>query len=203
MAYSKCSATFCGYNKHNIKRRKLHVMFHKFPGDRELCRKWIRFCKQHENWQPKPTSAICSTHFREQDYQMVNSPLVKVSSLRKLKIDAIPTIVKGVAIPIAKRLKLDEQRRKHLMKTLYNKDITTTDHEDNSIQEEFDQSKHKATAYDKIVYRLHKFPNVCAFCYKTIEDESLFFSVSLYHVKLQCTIEEKFDEITGAPKDNE
>lgn len=63
------------------------------------------------------------------------------------------------------------------------------------------RSGNSSSVLSKVVYRLNKFPNICAFCYKPITDESVFVPFDSQHEELQCTIGQKFDEITGETMD--
>lgn len=46
-----------------------NISFHKFPFKRqELMKKWLDFAQRGPDWQPSKWSAICSRHFRDEDF---------------------------------------------------------------------------------------------------------------------------------------
>ncbi|XP_011180274.1 uncharacterized protein LOC105210820 [Zeugodacus cucurbitae] len=46
-----------------------NISFHKFPFKRqELMQKWLDFAQRGPDWQPSKWSAICSRHFRDEDF---------------------------------------------------------------------------------------------------------------------------------------
>ncbi|XP_067624607.1 uncharacterized protein [Eurosta solidaginis] len=46
-----------------------NISFHKFPFKRqELMQKWLEFAQRGPDWQPSRWSAICSRHFRDEDF---------------------------------------------------------------------------------------------------------------------------------------
>ncbi|XP_018783680.1 PREDICTED: uncharacterized protein LOC108965600 isoform X2 [Bactrocera latifrons] len=46
-----------------------NISFHKFPFKRqELMKKWLDFAQRGPDWQPSKWSAICSRHFRDDDF---------------------------------------------------------------------------------------------------------------------------------------
>ncbi|XP_017481775.1 PREDICTED: uncharacterized protein LOC108370865 isoform X2 [Rhagoletis zephyria] len=63
-----------------------NISFHKFPFKREeLLQKWLNFAERGTNWRPSKWSAICSRHFRDEDF--------KCSADRKiLKKAAVPSL---------------------------------------------------------------------------------------------------------------
>uniref|UniRef100_A0A182NVN0 THAP-type domain-containing protein n=1 Tax=Anopheles dirus TaxID=7168 RepID=A0A182NVN0_9DIPT len=198
MPNEKCSAAFCTNSRKNAKSRELDIIFHGFPAEGELRQRWIKFCQNPEGWTPFKTSVMCSVHFKPEDYQMMRSPLIKENVIyRKLQLNAVPSVKKCMPVPINVKKKLDEQIRKQLYEEHYRKDNTHTSATDDDVAywELPKKKKLKLNAGPKIVYRLQKFPKVCAFCLKEVDNENLFLPFSFYHHDLQCTIEEKFDEI--------
>ncbi|XP_050073025.1 zinc finger protein 208-like [Anopheles maculipalpis] len=204
MTNSTCAAGSCTYNRRNVRKLKLDIVFHTFPRDPVLRKKWIRFCRRESEWVPKSNEAICSTHFRKEDYQMANSPLMLTpgpSSFRRLHLTAIPTIWKGKAIPIEKQKKMDEKARQQLLEELYSKDAMVRDN-DHSYEDVYNIGSLKnklPKLLDKPVYNLQKFPNICTLCFKPIDDESLFSPFNSYHNELECTVQQMFEEITDEP----
>lgn len=59
-------------------------LFFSFPKDVEKKNKWLKALAL-EKYNPPKTGAVCSEHFRKEDYETN-------SSLRKLKKDAIPYV---------------------------------------------------------------------------------------------------------------
>ncbi|XP_050074547.1 uncharacterized protein LOC126562161 [Anopheles maculipalpis] len=195
MPNSKCAAAFCRNKRAVARDRKLDIIFHSFPVDDALRRRWIQFCRRGDQWTPYKTDSICSAHFRKQDYQMANSPRTWSKNLRRLNHDAFPSIMDGSVLTISKKQKLDKQTHAQLVEELYHK---TTHHD---VATERDHTYSGVTAameeLEMIVYRLQKFPDVCACCFKTITDEKLFTPFAHYCDELECTIEQKLAEITG------
>ncbi|XP_050100630.1 THAP domain-containing protein 6-like [Anopheles aquasalis] len=94
MPYRYCVAPFCKNNNNNIKRLGTVIKFHAFPQDVELTRQWVTFCRKDANWRPSKSGAICSEHFRAEDYQLHQSPLIKnYHYLRLLQPSAVPSIL--------------------------------------------------------------------------------------------------------------
>ncbi|RLU15115.1 hypothetical protein DMN91_013002 [Ooceraea biroi] len=56
--------------------------FHLFPKDPDKCNKWLEALGL-KNWYPCKTAAVCSAHFKEEDYE----PNL---ALKRLKKDAVP-----------------------------------------------------------------------------------------------------------------
>ena len=65
----KCCVRKCksGYDSESPGTKK--VSFHSFPSDSNLRDKWIQNIA-NKNWEPKPTSRVCSLHFEESDFQV-------------------------------------------------------------------------------------------------------------------------------------
>ena len=63
------------------------ITLHAFPNPQidQNCQKWIEFVNEHPGWQPKATSRLCSLHFRDSEYYIVNGN-------KRLKPSAIPTV---------------------------------------------------------------------------------------------------------------
>ncbi|XP_052896273.1 uncharacterized protein LOC128303380 [Anopheles moucheti] len=201
MPNSKCAAAFCSNKRAEARKRKLDIIFHAFPSEAALRTKWIQFCKRGANWTPYKTDAVCSVHFKKHDYQMANSPRVWSKNLRRLNLNAFPSVMAGSVITITKKQKLDEQTRKKLLQELYHD--TTPDEsameKDHTYSEAtlIEELKDTSLMLQKIVYRLQRFPNVCALCFKAIADEKTFSPFAYYHDELECTIEQKFEEFAG------
>uniref|UniRef100_A0A182JPY9 THAP-type domain-containing protein n=1 Tax=Anopheles christyi TaxID=43041 RepID=A0A182JPY9_9DIPT len=188
----------CSYNRRNVKKQKLDIVFHTFPVDIVQRHKWVKFCQRGPGWKPKSCDAVCSVHFKEDDYQMAKSPLMTIpNNLRRLKIGVVPTIWEGSGIPLATRIKLEKEVREKLEQELYNKNNETEIDIDAIIDVKYGTKSNVSSVLNKVVYRLNSFPNICAFCYKAITDESVFLPFNLLHEELQCTVGQKFDEITG------
>uniref|UniRef100_A0A6E8VMH8 THAP-type domain-containing protein n=1 Tax=Anopheles coluzzii TaxID=1518534 RepID=A0A6E8VMH8_ANOCL len=193
-----CSVASCTFNRERVKSLQLDIIFHKFPTDPLLKQKWHEFCKQGPNWKPPKNGLVCSNHFTKDDYQMTRSPLLQANRLyRMLKINAVPSIRNGVPIPIATSRVIEEATRKQLYEQLYN---NGTAHGIDAVEELLQGHKNRLPSY---VYRLHQFPNLCAFCFTACADNKQFFPLTQYHNELRCTIGEKFDEIAATATDKE
>ena len=57
------------------------VSLHKFPRSDPELQHWIDFVGENSGWQPKPSSRLCSLHFRASEYVG-----------KRLKDNAIPTV---------------------------------------------------------------------------------------------------------------
>ncbi|XP_053665998.1 uncharacterized protein LOC128715142 [Anopheles marshallii] len=210
MPFSCCSASFCKNNRYNVTRRGLDITFHTFPSRQyAITNQWIQFAKREENWIPHKHSVLCSAHFRDDDFQMANSPVIKQGKrIRHLNVNAVPTIVNRTAITISKREKLD-QVRIQLLEKLYTKmdedndKAAGNDHTYSEAKMDRTEKKGPVDGCRKSIFFLQRYPNVCAFCLRIIKDANQFVPVTHYHDALECTIEQKFDEITGDPMDQE
>lgn len=75
-------------------KQKGGIIFHSFPRDESLRRKWVRLCNL-ENINPV-FARVCSRHFHENDYkrnlkyELLDLPIPK--HLRTLKADTVPTL---------------------------------------------------------------------------------------------------------------
>ena len=61
------------------------VILHVFPRFDPPRQQWIDFTKKYQGWQPKTSSRVCSIHFRDSEYYIVNGN-------KRLKPTAIPTV---------------------------------------------------------------------------------------------------------------
>ncbi|XP_041771558.1 uncharacterized protein LOC121593353 [Anopheles merus] len=203
MPNSKCAAAFCNNRRVDVRKRKLALIFHAFPADEALRSRWMAFCRRGVDWTPFKTDAVCSAHFRHEDYQMAHSPLLKLSkNLRRLRVDAVPSVREGMVVTISKKQKLEELVRQQRLEELYRQNnpsaepSTDFDHTYSGVTVA-EELKNESPVLEKIVYRLQKFPNLCALCLRAIDDEKLFTPFASYSEALESTIEQKFDEITG------
>ncbi|XP_053665596.1 uncharacterized protein LOC128714741 [Anopheles marshallii] len=206
MTNSTCAAASCSYNRRNVRKLKLDIVFHTFPRDALLRKKWVKFCGRGAEWSPKSNETICSVHFKEEDYQMAMSPLMRSSnSFRRLHLTAFPSILKGTPMPIEKRRQRDEKVRQQLLDELYSKDaqIRDNDHSYDDIYNIDNIKQKQPNPLDKPVYRLQKFPYLCMLCFKDIVEENLFSPFNSYHDDLECTLEQMYEEVTGDPMDQE
>ena len=120
MPNSKCAAAFCNNRRVDVRKRKLALIFHAFPADEALRSRWMAFCRRGVDWTPFKTDAVCSAHFRHEDYQMAHSPLLKLSkNLRRLRVDAVPSVREGMVVTISKKQKLEELVRQQRLEELY------------------------------------------------------------------------------------
>uniref|UniRef100_A0AAG5DCI5 Uncharacterized protein n=1 Tax=Anopheles atroparvus TaxID=41427 RepID=A0AAG5DCI5_ANOAO len=88
-----CAASFCRSNYDTMTKHGVEIIFHKFPPESAQCRKWIQFCKRKANWKPTQNAALCSLHFKNEDYQLFESALAKSNiNFKRLKLTAVPSI---------------------------------------------------------------------------------------------------------------
>uniref|UniRef100_A0A4Y0BPB8 THAP-type domain-containing protein n=1 Tax=Anopheles funestus TaxID=62324 RepID=A0A4Y0BPB8_ANOFN len=209
MPFSCCSASFCKNNRYNVSRRGLDITFHTFPPRHyPVTNQWVQFCKREENWIPHKHSVLCSAHFREDDFQMANSPVIKQGKrIRHLiSMRSLPSsIVRRLLCRNEKSLIKCENnfwrsftRKTMKMLTKQREMITRT-----ARQRQTKRKRRVLWINVERAYFLQRYPNVCAFCLRIIHDPNVFVPVTHYHDALECTIEQKFDEITGDPMNQE
>ncbi|XP_053958889.1 uncharacterized protein LOC128863655 isoform X1 [Anastrepha ludens] len=86
-----------------------NISFHKFPFKRqELMQKWLDFSQRGPDWQPSKWSAICSRHFRDEDFNCS-------ADRRILKKTAVP------CVPVSKHLQGTENAN---IPTQHNEEIS-------------------------------------------------------------------------------
>ncbi len=67
------------------------IIYHVFPKDKSLEKKWTIKCKRNDTFNPKFAS-ICSNHFLPSDYERdLKSELMGLPSKKRLKSDALPS----------------------------------------------------------------------------------------------------------------
>uniref|UniRef100_A0A182PUU2 THAP-type domain-containing protein n=1 Tax=Anopheles epiroticus TaxID=199890 RepID=A0A182PUU2_9DIPT len=89
---SVCAASFCGNSRYFVKKYDLDIVFHKFPANDQLLRKWVKFCNRDDSWTPEKNHVVCSTHFLKEDYQLICSPNKENrKTFKKLKPTAATT----------------------------------------------------------------------------------------------------------------
>ena len=79
-----CALKNCGSSQSN----SLAIILHAFPQFNPHHQQWIDFVNRSyypSLWQPKISSRLCSLHFRDSEYYVVNGN-------RRLKPNAIPTV---------------------------------------------------------------------------------------------------------------
>ena len=77
-----CALKNCGSSQSN----SLAIILHAFPQFNPHRQQWIDFVKKgHPVWEPKTSSRLCSLHFRDSEYYIVNGN-------RRLKPNGIPTV---------------------------------------------------------------------------------------------------------------
>uniref|UniRef100_A0A182TIE7 Gamma-tubulin complex component 2 n=1 Tax=Anopheles melas TaxID=34690 RepID=A0A182TIE7_9DIPT len=120
--------------------------------------------------------------------------------------ESVPSVMSRPPITLSKRQKLDEVRIK-LLANLYNKDEHNTgsenDHTYSEAKTDEPEQRDPLNGCKKSIYFLQRYPNVCAFCLRLMQDDSVFLPLGHFHDSLECTIEQKLDEITGDPMDQE
>ncbi|XP_035913808.1 uncharacterized protein LOC118512849 isoform X2 [Anopheles stephensi] len=142
---------------------------------------------------------------------MVNSPVIKQGKrIRHLNALAVPTIINRTPITVSTREKLDNVR-KQLLEKLYTVDDNADSEPPTGNDHTYSEAKvvtetEKKGPVDgcrKSIFFLQRFPNVCAFCLRIIQDPNFFVPVTHFQDELECTIEQKFDELTGDPMSQE
>ena len=77
-----CALINCGSSQNN----SLAIILHAFPQFNPHRQQWIEFVNSRcPIWQPKTSSRLCSLHFRDSEYYVVNGN-------RRLKPNATPTV---------------------------------------------------------------------------------------------------------------
>ena len=112
----KCVVFGCNNRPSKTERISLHpIPFEGAdePEKRKRRKKWIDFVKsKRAHWEPTKYSAVCSKHFRDDDYEVMFPGLTNVHLQRRLRKDGIgicvfPTIqapcVSGESKPESKR----------------------------------------------------------------------------------------------------
>lgn len=92
-----CSAVFCTNNSNTTPK----VSFHRFPSDSSLCKQWVTAVRR-KNWEPKPSSRLCSAHFTDDCYDATDRLMGEFGIRRGytktlLKPGSVPTIFKHSA----------------------------------------------------------------------------------------------------------
>ena len=68
------------------------IVYHRFPKNQDLIKKWIVACKREDKINPK-TASICSEHFLPSDYHRdLQNELLGLPIRKILKKEAIPTV---------------------------------------------------------------------------------------------------------------
>jgi hypothetical protein len=81
-----CAVAICPSPKNSS------TVYHRFPKNQELIKKWIVACKRQDKINPK-TASICSEHFLPSDYDRdLQNELLGLPIKKLLKKDAIPTV---------------------------------------------------------------------------------------------------------------
>lgn len=85
-----CSISSCKNNS----RKTLDVVYHCFPKDPAMAKKWRLACKRGDSWSIPKSGRICSDHFLPSDYvrDLVAELLNYVPVKKYLKEDAVPTL---------------------------------------------------------------------------------------------------------------
>ena len=85
-SYTRAMPLYCSVNACRSVNDQAELIFHLFPKDEEVKKKWIKFADKGEEWHPKKKSYICSLHFDRRFYHKAG---------RRLKRNAIPTLRQG------------------------------------------------------------------------------------------------------------
>ena len=91
------------------------IVYHRFPKNKDLIKKWIVACKREDKINPK-TASICSEHFLPGDYDRdLQNELLGLPIRKLLKKEAVPTVnltpVKSVESAIIETNNNERRRR--------------------------------------------------------------------------------------------
>lgn len=98
---SCCAVATCINYYIKTKRLGLHVVYHKFPTNKNICKLWIKKCKRLDRINSKH-ARVCSDHFQASDYiddlqhRLLNLPERKIllkTAVPSLKLPQ-PTVKK-------------------------------------------------------------------------------------------------------------
>ena len=68
------------------------VVYHQFPLNEEVRKKWIVACKRDDKNLNPSTASVCSTHFLSTDYERdLRNELLGIPIRKKLKKNAVPS----------------------------------------------------------------------------------------------------------------
>ncbi|XP_075971055.1 THAP domain-containing protein 1-like [Anticarsia gemmatalis] len=81
-----CAVASCKNTSAKISKNKDGITFHRFPRDKDRKRQWEIAVNREPDWISTSSSAVCSEHFKADDFYVTES------GLRRLSLDAVPTI---------------------------------------------------------------------------------------------------------------
>ncbi|XP_067011057.2 THAP domain-containing protein 1 [Anabrus simplex] len=85
-----CAVATCGH--HNRKTKGMNIVYHIFPKDPTVRKRWIDACKRSDNINLK-YATVCSAHFTDEDYvRDLKSELLGLQPSKVLKSGAVPTL---------------------------------------------------------------------------------------------------------------
>lgn len=90
MPGKRCTVATC----HNSAQKTTGsgIIYHSFPKNASIRAIWVQRCKREGKWNPDSCS-VCSTHFKESDYQRdLKSELLNIPIKKRLKADAVPSV---------------------------------------------------------------------------------------------------------------
>lgn len=111
-----CAISGC---KNNTKRKNENINFHIFPTDKDKQKQWIEVCGKNVNVK---YARICSSHFKKDCYTLKDN-LMNTKKYRKLKKDAVPTLLLS-SHRINHRSKIQPEKRSR--KNLVGDSVSTT-----------------------------------------------------------------------------
>jgi hypothetical protein len=144
-----CAVAICSNPKDDS------ILYHRFPKNKELRKKWIVACKREDQFNPS-TSTVCSNHFLPTDYERdLRNELLGLPVKKRLRKDAFPTVyinpnsstkLSSVKIQEERRTRIEKREQKNFIEGLV-QEVTKTSldvasHEGSPIRENFqlDQS---------------------------------------------------------------
>ena len=81
-----CAVALCSSPKEQT------VVYHRFPLNEEVRKKWIVACKRDDKNLNPSTASVCSTHFLSTDYERdLRNELLGIPIRKKLKKNAVPS----------------------------------------------------------------------------------------------------------------
>lgn len=120
-----CAVYGCkNYSGGDRKSLKDQISFYSFPRNTKFCKQWVDKCFRKDKIDVK-SEAICSLHFRDEDFQrnLKNELVPSYCKTKKLVEGAIPTLCLPVSIAVPK---INYEREERMLKKERNPPTTIT-----------------------------------------------------------------------------
>lgn len=89
---ANCAVATCSNYLRKTRKLDVHVVYHRFPKDPEICKLWLTKCKRQDEFNYKNAS-ICSEHFSSEDYEDdMRNRLLGLPQKKLLKCTAVPSL---------------------------------------------------------------------------------------------------------------